>query len=93
MTNQASYDTDFDAWAQQQAAALRAKDWAALDLEPMQQTWRYELAETLYAQGQFQESFQELLKVLMMQPDNARARQLMDAVKGKIAEGGLPTLE
>jgi hypothetical protein len=27
------YDTDFYAWAQQQAAALRAKDWAALDLE------------------------------------------------------------
>jgi hypothetical protein len=33
MTNQASYDTDFDAWAQQQAAALRAKDWAQLDIE------------------------------------------------------------
>jgi hypothetical protein len=28
-----TYDTDFYAWAQQQAAALRAKDWAALDLE------------------------------------------------------------
>ena len=27
------YDADFYAWAQQQAAALRAKDWAALDLE------------------------------------------------------------
>jgi hypothetical protein len=27
------YDTDFYAWAQAQAAALRAKDWAALDLE------------------------------------------------------------
>jgi Domain of unknown function DUF29 len=27
------YDTDFYAWAQQQAAALRAKDWAALDIE------------------------------------------------------------
>ena len=27
------YDTDFYAWAQQQAEALRAKDWAALDLE------------------------------------------------------------
>jgi Domain of unknown function DUF29 len=27
------YDTDFDAWAQQQAAALRAKDWSALDLD------------------------------------------------------------
>jgi len=28
-----TYDTDFYAWAQQQAAALRAKDWAALDVE------------------------------------------------------------
>jgi hypothetical protein len=28
-----SYDTDFYAWAQQQAEALRAKDWAALDVE------------------------------------------------------------
>jgi predicted nucleic acid-binding Zn-ribbon protein len=27
------YENAFDAWAQQQAAALRAKDWAALDLE------------------------------------------------------------
>jgi hypothetical protein len=27
------YDTDFYAWAQQQAEALRAKDWAALDVE------------------------------------------------------------
>jgi hypothetical protein len=27
------YETSFDAWAAQQAAALRAKDWAALDLE------------------------------------------------------------
>jgi hypothetical protein len=27
------YDTDFDAWARQQAEALRAKDWAALDIE------------------------------------------------------------
>jgi len=28
-----SYDTDFYAWTQTQAAALRAKDWAAVDLE------------------------------------------------------------
>ncbi|RPJ25147.1 MAG: DUF29 domain-containing protein [Planctomycetaceae bacterium] len=27
------YDTDFYAWSQAQAAALRAKDWEALDLE------------------------------------------------------------
>src|SRR5262245_7543668 len=28
-----SYDTDFYAWAQTQAAALRAKNWAVLDIE------------------------------------------------------------
>jgi Domain of unknown function DUF29 len=28
-----SYDTDFDAWAQQQAEALRAKQWDQLDIE------------------------------------------------------------
>ena len=27
------YDTDFYAWAQAQAAALRAKDWAAVDID------------------------------------------------------------
>jgi hypothetical protein len=27
------YDTDYYAWAQAQAAALRAKDWAALDVD------------------------------------------------------------
>ena len=27
------YDTDFYAWTQQQAEALRAKDWAAVDIE------------------------------------------------------------
>lgn len=29
------YDTDFYAWTQAQAAALRAKDWSALDIEHM----------------------------------------------------------
>jgi Domain of unknown function DUF29 len=27
------YDTDFSSWTQTQAEALRAKDWAALDVE------------------------------------------------------------
>jgi uncharacterized protein DUF29 len=31
--NPSLYDTDFDAWAQAQAAALRAKQWAILDIE------------------------------------------------------------
>jgi hypothetical protein len=32
-TPDSDYDTDFYAWAQQQAEALRAKDWAALNVE------------------------------------------------------------
>lgn len=60
---------------------------ASLDREPLQLAWRYELAELLYEQNRFQESFQELLKVQMLQPENAQTRELMDAVKGKIAEG------
>jgi uncharacterized protein DUF29 len=38
------YDDDFYAWTQTQAAALRAKDWAALDLE--------HLAEEIESLGQ-----------------------------------------
>jgi len=60
---------------------------ASLDREPLQLARRYELAELLYEQNQFQESFQELLKVQMLQPENAQTRELMDAVKGMIAEG------
>ena len=64
-------------------AAYRARP----DREPLELAWRYELAELLYEQDRFQESFQELLKIQMLQPDNEQARGLMDAVKGKIAEG------
>jgi hypothetical protein len=53
---------------------------------------RYERAELLYKQNRFQESFQELLKIQMLQPENAQTRDLMDAVKGKIAEGGSAAL-
>jgi O-antigen ligase/tetratricopeptide (TPR) repeat protein len=60
---------------------------ASLDREPLQLAWRYDLAELLSEQDRFQESFQELLKIQMLQPENERARVLMDAVKGRIAEG------
>jgi tetratricopeptide (TPR) repeat protein len=60
---------------------------AALDREPLQLAWRQELAEVLCEQGQFQEAFQQLLKVQMMQPENDQVRALMDTVKRKIAEG------
>ncbi len=60
---------------------------ASLDQEPLQLARRYDLAELWYEQNRFQESFQELLKVQMLQPENAQTRELMDAVMGKIAEG------
>ena len=60
---------------------------ASLDREPLQLARRYGLAELLYEQNRFQESFQELLKVQMLQPENTQTRKLMDAVKGKIAKG------
>jgi hypothetical protein len=37
------YDTDFYAWAAQQAAALRAKDWPALDVEHLAEEVRSQL--------------------------------------------------
>ena len=46
-----TYDTDFYAWTQTQAAALRAKDLAALDLE--------HLAEEIADLGQAIESHRE----------------------------------
>ena len=60
----------------------------SLDREPLQLAWRYELAELLYEQEQFQESFQELLKVQMLQPEDEQVRGLMDAVKGRSPRGG-----
>jgi tetratricopeptide (TPR) repeat protein len=70
----------------QPAEAITAYQ-ASLDREPLQLAWRYDLAELLSEQERFQESFQELLKIQMLQPENEQARVLMDAVKGKIAEG------
>jgi tetratricopeptide (TPR) repeat protein len=60
---------------------------ASLDREPLELTWRYELADLLYEQSRYEEAFQELLKIRLQQPENDRARALIDAVKAKIAEG------
>ena len=70
----------------QSAEAITASQ-ASLDREPLQVVWRYELAELWSEQDRFQESFQELLKIQMLQPQNDQARALLNAVKGKIAEG------
>jgi tetratricopeptide (TPR) repeat protein len=60
---------------------------AALDQQPLELDWRYDHAEALFERGRFQESSQELRKIVMMQPEHGRARKLMDAANGKIAEG------
>ena len=70
----------------QPAEALAAYR-ASLDREPLQLAWRYELAELLYEQNRFQESYQDLLMLQMLRPEHAQTRELMDAVQGKIAEG------
>jgi hypothetical protein len=52
------YDTDFYTWTQAQAAALRAKDWAALDLD--------HLAEEIDALGNEQRhAVQSHLRILL----------------------------
>jgi O-antigen ligase len=60
---------------------------SALAKEPLRHDWRLELAELSSEQGQLQESRQELLVILGLQAGNARARNLLDEVTRKIAEG------
>jgi O-antigen ligase/tetratricopeptide (TPR) repeat protein len=67
------------------AAALEAFH-AALLLDPAHPRWRYELAELACKQGQYEDAHQELLTILAMEPDNAQARTLMDAVAHGLAE-------
>jgi uncharacterized protein YPO0396 len=57
------YDTDFYAWAAQQAAALRAKDWAALDLEHLaEEVEDLRKTERRGVQSQLRLIFSHLLK-------------------------------
>jgi uncharacterized protein YPO0396 len=58
-----SYETDFYAWAAQQAAALRAKDWAALDLEHLaEEVEDLRKTERRGVQSQLRLIFSHLLK-------------------------------
>jgi uncharacterized protein YPO0396 len=58
-----TYDTDFYAWAAQQAAALRAKDWAALDLEHLaEEVEDLRKTERRGVQSQLRLIFSHLLK-------------------------------
>jgi O-antigen ligase/tetratricopeptide (TPR) repeat protein len=59
---------------------------ASLAREPLKVAWRYEFAELLYEQNRFDEAFEELRMIQLLEPENAEARKLMDAVQGKIAE-------
>jgi Tfp pilus assembly protein PilF len=70
-----------------QDEAAREAYQAALALEPMHLDWRNEFAELLYEQGRFRDAHQELLAILVLDPQNARARQLLDKVAQGIAEG------
>ena len=59
----------------------------ALAEKPMQHAWRLELAELAAEQGQWEESRQELLFILGLQPENVRACAVLDEITRKIAEG------
>jgi O-antigen ligase/tetratricopeptide (TPR) repeat protein len=69
----------------QPAEALEAYR-AALLREPNCSRWRYELAEFSYEQGRYEDAHQELLTILALEPANARARTLQDAVARGLAE-------
>jgi tetratricopeptide (TPR) repeat protein len=53
---------------------------------PEQIGWRHEFAELACEQGRFEEAHQELLTILALQPGNAQARTLLDAVARGLAE-------
>jgi O-antigen ligase len=63
-------------------ASLRA----ALDQEPLQVEWRFELAQLLAQQGLVQEAHRELLRVLDVRPLHAPALALRKTVARRIAE-------
>jgi hypothetical protein len=78
------YDTDFYAWAQQQAQALRAKDWAALDVDHLAEEvedWRK--TERRGVRSQLRLILSHLLK-WRYQPDKRT-----DSWRGTIANGGV----
>lgn len=57
------YDTDFDAWARQQAQALRAKDWAALDIDHLaEEVEELRKSELKAVRSQFRLLLSHLLK-------------------------------
>ncbi len=60
---------------------------SALLREPLRRDWRFERAEVASDRGQFEEARQELLMILGLNPEDARARALLEEVTRKAAEG------
>jgi tetratricopeptide (TPR) repeat protein len=58
---------------------------AAVAREPRQASWRFELARLLYQRKHLRESRRELLIVLLQQPGNQDARDLLASVEREIA--------
>ncbi len=61
------------------AAALSAYR-NALESEPQQTEWRFEMAEVLASQANYGEATKELRRVLARQPSHAPARQLLESL-------------
>ena len=59
---------------------------AALARKPEQTEWRFELARLLYLESRLEESHHELVIVLAQQPENAQARDLLNAVRREMAK-------
>jgi O-antigen ligase len=71
-----------------QAEPAKAAFRLALEKEPQQLGWRYELARLLCEQRRFSEARTELLTILAAQPADAQARGLMETVARGLASGG-----
>jgi O-antigen ligase/tetratricopeptide (TPR) repeat protein len=69
------------------AAALTSYQ-DALRLDPHQTAWRCEYARLLLRQGRLREAQRELRTVLVRQPGQPQARQLLEQVARELAEGG-----
>ena len=59
----------------------------ALSQEPRQAAWHLELAKLLRTQGQLAEAREELFTVLLLQPDNTQANELLAAVNRELEKG------
>ena len=68
-------------------ALLLERYLTALDREPQQAGWRFELARLLCEQRRFAEARGELLTILATQPGNGQARALLATAEHGLASG------